>query len=147
MADERVACSRKSATRIRQRVASYHTTEVIAHWKPKSGCPSPLSKADRSDTSSLETSLIRPDPTKPDQNCWTGNPWFGDPVPTLTRFSRISDLLSINLRTKCPMPCWPKSTKRQLAKRKRLKCGKTVIRSFSPFATIRLRNENLESSK
>jgi len=28
----------KTTPRIKQRVARYHTTEVIAHRKPKSGC-------------------------------------------------------------------------------------------------------------
>jgi len=33
-----IACPRKPTPRIKQRVASCHTTEVIAHRKPKSGC-------------------------------------------------------------------------------------------------------------
>jgi len=34
----RIAWPRKPTPRIKQRVASYHTTEVIAHRKAKSGC-------------------------------------------------------------------------------------------------------------
>jgi len=33
-----IACPRNPTPRIKQRVASCHTTEVIAHRKPKSGC-------------------------------------------------------------------------------------------------------------
>ena len=33
-----IPCPQKPTPRIKQRVASYHTTEVIAHRKPKSGC-------------------------------------------------------------------------------------------------------------
>ena len=33
-----IACSRKPTPRIKEHVASCHTTEVIAHRKPKSGC-------------------------------------------------------------------------------------------------------------
>jgi len=34
----RIASPRKPTPRIKQRLASYHTTEVIAHRKAKSGC-------------------------------------------------------------------------------------------------------------
>jgi len=33
-----IDCRRKPTRRIKQRVASCHTAEVIPHWKPKSGC-------------------------------------------------------------------------------------------------------------
>jgi len=34
----RIAWPRKPTPRIKQHVASYHTTEDVAHRKPKSGC-------------------------------------------------------------------------------------------------------------
>jgi len=69
----RTASPRKPTPRIKQRVISYHTTEVIAHQKPSSGCHSNVQSigntyilsANHSNPPSITNCLVAINHTKP----------------------------------------------------------------------------------